>query len=201
MHAHRGDKVCTNSLLVPQAVLEKGLLAALQATVFNPAVLNYVLNSFEERVLQHIENRAGETGTLEARIAELEKRVRNCTAAIAEGRAYKSLLDQIGLLEAEMQQAKEQLETVRSKGGRMRPRDTRRFVEADLRDVQRLLNRNPKLARAELAKHIAKIVLTPQDGIYLGVGDWHLLGVVSYGGAGGQNRTGYARLFRAALYQ
>jgi len=24
--------------------------------------------------------------------------------------------------------------------------------------------------------------------------------VVSYGGAGGQNRTGYARLFRAALY-
>jgi len=25
--------------------------------------------------------------------------------------------------------------------------------------------------------------------------------VVSYGGAGGQNRTGYARLFRAALYQ
>jgi len=25
--------------------------------------------------------------------------------------------------------------------------------------------------------------------------------VVSYGGAGGQNRTGYARLFRAALYR
>jgi len=47
MHAHRGDKVCTNSLLVSQAVLENGLLAALQATVFNPAVLNYVLNSFE----------------------------------------------------------------------------------------------------------------------------------------------------------
>ena len=102
MHAHRGDRVCTNSLLVPQAVLEKGLLAALQATVFNPAVLNYVLNSFEERVLQHIENRAGETGALVARIAELEKKVRNCTAAIAEGRAYKSLLDQIGLFEAEM---------------------------------------------------------------------------------------------------
>ena len=201
MHAHRGDKVCTNSLLVSQAVLEKGLLAALQATVFNPAVLNYVLNSFEERVLQHIENRAGETGALVARIAELEKKVRNCTAAIAEGRAYKSLLDQIGLLEAEMQQAKGQLETVRSKGARMRLRDSRRFVEADLLDLQKLLNRNPKLARAELAKHIPKIVLTPQKGIYLGVGDWHLLGVVSYGGAGGQNRTGYARLFRAALYQ
>ena len=49
----------------------------------------------------------------------------------------------------------------------MRLRDSRRFVEADLLDLQKLLNRNPKLARAELAKHIPKIVLTPQDGIYL----------------------------------
>jgi len=83
-----------------------------------------------------------------------------------------------------MQQAKEQLETVRSKSARMRLRDTRHFVGADLRDVQKLLNRNRKLARAELAKHIPKIVLTPQNGIYLGVGDWRLLRVVSYGGAG-----------------
>ena len=71
----------------------------------------------------------------------------------------------------------------------MRLRDSRRFVEADLLDLQKLLNRNPKLARAELAKHIPRIVLTPEDGVYLGVGDWHLLGVVSYGGAGGQNWT------------
>jgi len=85
MHAYRGDKVCTNSLLVSQAVLEKGVLAALQATVFNPAVLNYALNSCEERVLQYIENGASETGALEARITELEKKVRNFTAAIAEG--------------------------------------------------------------------------------------------------------------------
>jgi hypothetical protein len=28
-------------------------------------------------------------------------------------------------------------------------------VETDLRDLQKLLNRNPKTARAELAKHIS----------------------------------------------
>ena len=77
----------------------------------------------------------------------------------------------------------------------MRLRDSRRFVEADLRDVQKLLNRNPKLARAELAKHTPRIVLTPEDGVYLGVGDWHLLGVVSYGGAGGPDRTVRTVLF------
>jgi hypothetical protein len=34
----------------------------------------------------------------------------------------------------------------------MRLRDMRRLVETDLRDLQKLLNRNPKTARAELAR-------------------------------------------------
>ena len=126
---------------------------------------------------------------MEAKIASLEKKIQNCTSAIAEGHAFKSLLNQISLLEAEMRQAESQLASVRSKGSKVRMRDTRRFVESGLRDLQQPLNRNPKLARAELAKHIRKIVLTPNNGAYTGVGDWHLLGVVSYGGAGGPDRT------------
>jgi site-specific DNA recombinase len=43
MHAHRGNTVCTNSLLVPQPVLETRLLAGLAATVFNPTVVTYTL--------------------------------------------------------------------------------------------------------------------------------------------------------------
>jgi hypothetical protein len=39
---------------------------------------------------------------------------------------------------------------------RMRLRDMRRLVETDLRDLQKLLNRNPKTARAELAKIFQK---------------------------------------------
>ena len=49
-----------------------------------------------------------------------------------------------------------------SRGARMRLRDMRRRVETDLRDLQKLLNRNPKTARAELAKLISKITLTPR---------------------------------------
>jgi hypothetical protein len=90
---------------------------------------------------------------------------------------------------------------MKPEGVRARIRDTRRFVEAGLNDLQKLLNGEPRLARAELAKHIQKIVLTPQGKTYVAVGDWNLLGLGSYSGAGGQNRTGYARLFRAALYQ
>jgi hypothetical protein len=57
----------------------------------------------------------------------------------------------------------------------MRLRDTRRLVvETHLRDLQKLLNRNPKTARAELAKQISKITLTLREAVYVGVGDWHL---------------------------
>jgi hypothetical protein len=50
----------------------------------------------------------------------------------------------------------------------MRRRDMRRLVETDLRDLQKLLNRNPTTARAELAKHISKITLTLRAAIYVG---------------------------------
>jgi len=56
-----------------------------------------------------------------------------------------------------------------SRGARMRLRDMRRLVETDLRDLQKLLNRNPKTARAELAKRFSKITLTPREAIYVGV--------------------------------
>ena len=74
----------------------------------------------------------------------------------------------------------------------MRLRDMRRLVETDLRDLQKLLNRNPKTARAELAKHISKITLTPRAAIYcrsLRLASLHLPGLVSYDSAGGGNWT------------
>jgi hypothetical protein len=55
-------------------------------------------------------------------------------------------------------------------------------------------------ATASVAKHCTEITLTPEGRTYQISGDWNLLGGRS-DGAGGQNRTGYARLFRAALYQ
>jgi hypothetical protein len=57
------------------------------------------------------------------------------------------------------------------------------------------------IARAQLLKHVSKIEMEPHGKGYIAKGDWNLLGMRLIDGAGGQNRTGYARLFRAALYQ
>jgi|ERR1700751_2564376 hypothetical protein len=63
-------------------------------------------------------------------------------------------------------------------------------------------------ARALLAERIGKPTLEravePGQGAYRAKGQIDFFGeelLTRVGGAGGQNRTGYARLFRAALYQ
>jgi hypothetical protein len=55
----------------------------------------------------------------------------------------------------------------------------------------------------ELAKHVKEIVISPGVGDEITyTGKWDLLGNgANMDGAEGQNRTGYAGLFRAALYR
>jgi hypothetical protein len=50
MHAYRGDRVCTNNLLVSRMALEEQLLAGLQAKVLHPDVVEYAFRRFEEQL-------------------------------------------------------------------------------------------------------------------------------------------------------
>lgn len=75
------------------------------------------------------------------------------------------------------------------------------FVLSGLQRIQERLAGEIPRAKAELAKHCTEITLTPEGDSYKLSGEWDLPGDVRSDGAGGQNRTGYARLFRAALYQ
>jgi hypothetical protein len=84
---------------------------------------------------------------------------------------------------------------------RVKLRNIRSFVIHHMRDIRAIVNSDVAQMRAILARHIDEITLTPTGGHYVAKGTWDFLGRGSIGGAGGQNRTGYARLFRAALYQ
>ena len=89
----------------------------------------------------------------------------------------------------ELQNTKSRLESMKPEGVKLRMREIRLFVEADLCDLRKFLNREPRLARAVFAKHIQKIVLTPQGGSYVAAGNWNLLGLGSYDVPGGPDRT------------
>ena len=87
--------------------------------------------------------------------------------------------------------------------------ELRNLALARLTEMRRLLAKpkNVHEARALLAERVGKFTLAPVsdsgDWSYTAKGSVDFFGgsTLRVGGAGGQNRTGYARLFRAALYQ
>ena len=204
MHAYRGDAVCKNGLLVARTDLEHQLLAGLQDRVLHPQVADYVLKRLEEQARRAISNPKEQNEELRRREAKLESEITNLTRALADGYSA-ALTASVAETEKELADIRKRLTAADSKDRILSGEvsQVRKFVLNRLTDLRGLLHREPSLARAAIAQHVQKITLLPNGRIYVASGTWNLLGFGSgcYDGARGQNRTGYARLFRAALYQ
>ena len=85
----------------------------------------------------------------------------------------------IAELEKDLSEVKGEFANSRPETVRLRLRDTRRFVESRLRDLRTLLYGEPQTVRAEIAKHVQKIALTPEGKSYIASGTWNLLGSVA----------------------
>jgi hypothetical protein len=109
-------------------------------------------------------------------------------------------LSELGKREQELDKISEDLLAADGRGFDAKLQEIEAFVQKRLQDIRGLLFADVPRAKAELSKHCAAITLTPEGSTFRISSDWNLLGGRS-DGAGGQNRTGYARLFRAALYQ
>ena len=179
MHAYRGGKVCTNTLLIGRRSLEAQLLAGLQAKVLHPDVVAYTLSRFEKLLAQAMTTQSNETASTRRRIEQLEREIRNCTQAIASMGLSIFLRAQLGELETEHRQLTGKIASLDPRTVRLRLRDTRKFVEARLGDLQSLLTGEPRIARAEIAKHVQKITLAPEGRMYIASGTWDLLGGVA----------------------
>ena len=179
MHAYRGDKVCRNHLLIARGSLEAQLLAGLQAKVLHPDVIAYAFSRFENLLVQAINQQSSETTTSRRRLGQIEREIRNCTQAIASMGLSPFLRAQLQELEAEHGDLKQKLASLEPLTLRLRLRDTRKFVEGRLANLESMLTGEPRIARAEIAKHVQKITLTPEGRIYIASGTWDLLGGVA----------------------
>lgn len=174
MHAYRGNSACTNALLVDKSLLETRLLAGLQAKVLHPAVIEYTLRRFGEE-LERIAKREEDSGLVRRKVA-IEKQIANCTEAIAGGQVLRSLTEKIASLERELAEVNAKLSAAKPLSVRTQMRDTRRFVKERLKNLVVTLNREPRMAREAMAKHVTKITLTAEGASYVATGSWDLLG-------------------------
>ena len=103
-------------------------------------------------------NRKGErTALLHERLKVIQRQIHNCTDAIAEGKRYPSLMEKLAELEQELADTKAKIAFSAPGEAKLLMRDTRRFVEARLANLQSMLVGQPRIARAEIAKHVANL--------------------------------------------
>ena len=200
-NTYRGDTVCKNNVRVFRQSLEGKLLAGLQDQIMRPEAVEYVLDNFESAVLKALDDLGGELDHMRRRKDELQREVVNLTQAVAQGDFSPALRAALVAREREIGDMTAKLLESRPDSLRVKLRDIRSFIVQHMRDIREIVNSDTAQTRAIFAKHIEKITLTPTGEHYLASGTWDFVGRGSIDGAGGQNRTGYARLFRAALYQ
>jgi site-specific DNA recombinase len=179
MHAYRGDRVCRNSLLIARAALEGQLLAGLQTKVLHPDVIEYAFLRFEEHLMRSMNLQSAEAAASRRHLKAIEAKIRNCTDAIANMGWSAFLRVQLQELESRHQELADKLATIEPRVVKSTFRDTRRFVEARLTNLQSMLTGEPRFVRAEIAKHVEKITLTPEGRTYIAAGAWDFLGGVA----------------------
>ena len=197
----RGACVCHNGVRVFRRTLEDKLLTGLQEQIMRLEAVEYVLDNFESAMLKALDDLGGDLDRMRRRKDELECEIANLTHAVAQGDFSPALRAALVEREREIGEITTKLLESRPDSLRVKLQNLRSFVVLHMRDIRAIVNSDPAKTRAMFAKHIERITLTPSGEHYVASGTWNFVGRGSIGGAGGQNRTGYARLFRAALYQ
>jgi site-specific DNA recombinase len=198
---NRGEIVCSNSVRIRRDNLEAKLLAGLQEKVLREDVIDYVMDRFEVGMKKALELKADNMNTMRRRKAELEEQIANLVSVLAKGVSSAAIINELAKLEREVSDITESFASLEPNFVPSRINQMRHLARVRLNDVRALLSGDVVVARNTLLKHIEKIVLRPSGKYFVASGTWNLLEQVPTDGAGGQNRTGYARLFRAALYQ
>ena len=210
LHHQRGDAVCKNAALVRRDELEESLLRGLANSVLRTEVIDYAVARMEQALRQGHEELSAELERTRQRKQQIEEEIARLVNAIAEGQPSKSLMTAIGERENELRSITNKLLEPGPGSLRATLDELRTFAVSRLTKIRELIAHpeSVDLARAALAEHFGTLTLEPtmQDGkpVYLAHGKVDFFGeeaMARTGGAGGQNRTGYARLFRAALYQ
>jgi site-specific DNA recombinase len=180
MHYNRGRGACSNTLLIARRALEQQLLEGLQAKVLHPDVIAYTLKRFEEELTRAIQRRDGEAENSRRQEAVLERKINNLTRALADGYS-PAMTAELRELEEQLSDLRRLTAVSRPEAFQLRMRDMRRFVESRLADLRALFAAEPVTIRAEIAKHVQKITLTPQGRTYVAAGTWDLLGAWQHG--------------------
>ena len=157
-HHTRGHTVCTNDTRVRLERLEARVIEALEKTVLVPAAALYVVETAMTLAEQQLKQNPGRPREIEAELKKLRRELKHLTAAIAEGKAPKSLLTEIASREARIEALLQEQEELAHLPGGLTDLDRARLRKSMLTRMDRLkelLRTNTACARQVLQKTLS----------------------------------------------
>jgi chemotaxis protein histidine kinase CheA len=137
-------------------------------------VIDYPFSRFEEELERSMNRQSSETVAARRQLQKIEAEIRNCTRAITSDGLTSFLRTRMGSeaaeLETQLRDLTEKLAVSEPRAMKLRLRDTRRFVETRMQNLQSMFGGEPRLARAAIARHVQKITLKPAGKSYIASG-------------------------------
>ena len=172
-------------------------------------IIDYAIAGLKEELQKRFDTLNSELEQTRQRKRRVEEELERLVSAIADGQSPKALVSAIGDREKELRYITDQLLEPGPESLSSRLDDLRAFAVSRLNNLRSLISQPGSVdqARAALAEYFGSFTLDPTE--QAGESAYNVRGEIDFfggdslartGGAGGQNRTGYARLFRAALY-
>jgi hypothetical protein len=181
MNWNRGETVGKNTVRIQRGDLEAALLGGLQELILREDVIDYVLEKFEVELRKALQLIGDEMEVMRRRKAELEAEIANLVTALAKGSKSPAIIGEITKREQEISDISDRLLSAKPDSIHSRIDKMRLMATAQMRNVRELLRGDVTLARAELLKHVSKIVLKPDGKTYVAEGNWKLLGDTTQG--------------------
>jgi len=150
-----------------------------------PEVIDYVLAKFEAELTNAVDSLSGELEQMRRRKQELEREIENLANFVAQGDCSPGLRAALVDREREIRDITGKILEARPDSLQTKLRNIRALVDSRMNHIRAMLNSEPARVRAEFAKHIEKITMTPSGEHYVASGNWHLVGRGSIDGAGG----------------
>lgn len=206
LHAQRGNAVCTNDAMIQREKLEKQLITGLRREVLREEVIDYVVVALQEELEQRHASIDAEHQRLLEEKNRIDGELLRLVDSIAAGSGSPAIMSAISARELRLRAITDQLVAPGPGSFQEKLDGLRRYAITKLAELRTLLASPSTIheARALLAERFGKLTLQRTGDGLRANGEIDFFGEESLtrvDGAGGQNRTGYARLFRAALYQ
>jgi hypothetical protein len=156
---------------IPQRKLEQQLLAALAANLTDPRLEETRVQAFLDKLkarldaeTRHVREAASQDSQLKEELAGLKREQANLVDAIAQHGFSPALSARLAAVEARIVQ----IQRLRDAGAELKvpeftTEEVREFLRRKTQEFTNILAGNPETSRAQLQKHISKLVLTPKQ--------------------------------------